>query len=287
MQQTDGVTSAVPEFELSGPAASPSALLRTVWQHRRLVVVLASKDFYVRYRRTRLGMLWAIALPVTQALVLAAVFSHLVPGVSGRTGTGGVPYALFVFAGMVPWAFFSTAFTAGGTSLVDGASLAQRIYFPRMVLPLVAVTTALFPFAATTLVLLVMAVVLGPGLSAATLWLVPGAVLATLLAATLSVLVSAAQVYLRDLRFAVSAAMTVLFYLTPVIYPVARVPENLQHLVTALPMAGCVELFRAGFGAEDAHWGRAVLATVCWVLVAGAGGLLLHSRRDRVLTDLL
>ena len=274
-------------FELSGPGTPPGELLRSLWASRSLVGVLARKDFFVRYRRTRLGLLWAIALPVIQAVVLAIVFASLVPGARGLPGDAGTPYSVFVFAGMVPWSFFSTAFQAGATSVVDGANLAQRIYFPRLVLPLVAVTTALYPLGATLLVLLAMIVGLGPGLALHTLWVLPGAALCLALSLALSLLFSAAQVYLRDLRFAVSSGMTVLFYLTPVIYPISRVPRKLTHVVELLPAAGPVELFRKAVGAADLHVWRSVVASLVWTLVAGTAGLVLHSRRDRVLTDLL
>lgn len=274
-------------FTLSGPGTPVAELLRSLWASRTLVGVLARKDFFVRYRRTRLGLLWAIALPLIQAVVLAVVFSNLVPG-SGTSHRGThTPYSVFVFAGMVPWSFFSSAFLAGATSVVDGSNLAQRIYFPRMVLPLVAVTTAVFPLVATLLVLLAMIIGLGPGLGLATLWMLPGVALVIALCLALSLVFSAAQVYLRDLRFAVSSGMTILFYLTPIIYPVSRVPEALRPVVELLPAAGPVELFRRAVGSADPGIWRSVIASLVWTLVAGAAGLVLHSKRDRVLADQL
>lgn len=274
-------------FTLSGPGTPLRELLRSLWSSRTLIGVLARKDFFVRYRRTRLGLVWAIALPLIQAVVLTVVFSNLVPGGRGSQADPHTPYSVFVFAGMVPWSFFSSAFLAGATAVVDGANLAQRIYFPRMVLPLVAVTTAIFPLVATLLVLLAMIVGLGPGLALSTLWVLPGIALGVLLCLALSLVFSAAQVYLRDLRFAVSSGMTVLFYLTPVIYPVSRVPHELRLLVELLPAAGPVELFRKAVGSADAGLWRSVVASLVWIVVAGAAGLALHSKRDRVLADLL
>jgi lipopolysaccharide transport system permease protein len=282
-----GAHNAVPELVLTGPGTPPAVLLRSLWQARALVGVLARKDFFVRYRRTRLGLLWAVALPVAQAVVLAAVFSTLVTGTGATSGGDGTPYAVFVFAGMVPWTFFSSALSAGATSVVDGSSLAQRIYFPRLVLPLVAVTSAVFPLTATLFVLLGLIAALGPGLGLATLWVIAGAGLAMLLALGLSLVLSAAQVYLRDLRFAVAAGTTILFYATPVIYPLSRAPESLRGLISVLPAAGPVELFRYAVGAADPTLWRSVVASALWALAAGAAGFVFHCRRDRVLADLL
>lgn len=286
------VTSVPPAvgFRLTGPGTPLGVLLSELWASRRLVGVLARKDFLVRYRRTRLGLLWVVAVPLVQAAVLAVVFSSVVPrgttigsGGSGRLGS----YAVFVLAGMVPWAFFSTALPAASTSVTDSSNLAQRIYFPRLVLPLVAVLTACYPLLATLVVFLVAALALGPGLQLALLWVLPGSLLVVLLVAGLGLFLSAAQVYVRDLRFAVTAGLTVLFYLTPVIYPIARAPHRAHDVIRALPAAGPVELFHRSVGAADPLMWRSVLASAVWTAVFATAGLVLHCRRDRVLADLL
>lgn len=275
-------------FRLTGPGTPVRLLLSELWGSRRLIGVLARKDFLVRYRRTRLGLVWAVAVPLVQAAVLAVVFSTVVPRGASASGLGGLrSYAVFVLAGMVPWAFFSTALPAASTSVTDSANLAQRIYFPRLVLPLVAVATACYPLATTLGVFVVLALALGPGLDAALLWMVPGVLLVILLVTGLGAFLSAAQVYLRDLRFAVGAGLTVLFYLTPVIYPIARAPRAVRDVVRAMPGTGPVELFHRSVGAADPLMWRSVLASVVWTVAFGAAGLVLHSRRDRVLADLL
>ncbi len=282
------MTAPAPGFCLTGPSTPVAGLLREVWASRRLVGVLARKDFLVRYRRTRLGLIWAVAVPLVQAAVLAVVFSSVLPQVTTSSGSGRLgSYAVFVLSGMVPWAFVSGALPAASTSIADSANLAQRIYFPRLVLPLVAVVTACYPLLATLAVFLPVALVLGPGVQPELLWVLPGSALAVLLVLGLSLLLSAAQVYLRDLRFVVSAGLTVLFYLTPVIYPLQRAPQVVHDLIRVLPVSGPVELFHRSVGAADPLMWRSVLASVVWITVFGAAGLVLHSRRDRVLADLL
>lgn len=276
-------------FELTGPGTSPRQLLRELWASRRLIGVLARKDFLVRYRRTSLGLIWAVVLPAVQAIVLAVVFSHLIGSrrLGGVTGGPTTAYGVFIFAGMVPWSFFSAALSAGSTSVVDGTGLARRIYFPRVVLPLVAVLTAVYPLVITAVILLVMEGALGPTPGLRTLWMIPGAVLVIALAAALSAFLSAAHVYVRDLRYAVQAALLMLFYITPIIYPADRLPVSIRHVVMALPTAGPVELFRRSIGAADDHWWKYVLGSVIWLVVVGTAGFVLHCRRDRVLTDRL
>jgi ABC-type polysaccharide/polyol phosphate export permease len=277
-------------FELTGPGTPPGMLLREIWESRQLIGVLARKDFLVKYRRTSLGLVWAVALPAIQAVVLAVVFSHLIGATHGLGGVSGgrtTAYGVFIFAGMVPWSFFNAAFSAGATSVVDGTGLARRIYFPRAVLPLISVVTALFPLAITAVILLAMEVILGPEPGWRTFWMVPGLLLVTVLAASLSVFVSAAHVYVRDLRYAVSAGLIMLFYATPVIYPVDRLPDSVRTLVQLLPTAGPVELFRKSIGAADSQWWVYVVSSLVWTVVVGVAGFVLHCRRDRVLADRL
>src|SRR3954451_13106253 len=152
-------------FELTGPGTAPRQLLREIWTSRRLIGVLARKDFLVKYRRTALGLIWAVALPAIQALVLAVVFSHLIGSTHGLGGVSGGPttaYGVFIFAAMVPWSFFNAAFAAGATSVVDGTGLARRVCFPRVPPPLISVVTSMFPLIITVAILLVMEIVLGP-----------------------------------------------------------------------------------------------------------------------------
>lgn len=277
-------------FELTGPGTSPRLLLREIWASRRLIGVLARKDFLVKYRRTSLGLIWAVALPALQAIVLTIVFSHILGRTRGLGGVSGgrtTAYGVFIFAGMVPWSFFAAAFSAGATSVVDGTGLARRIYFPRAVLPLISVVTAMFPLVITSVILLVMEVILGPEPGLRTLWMLPGMLLVVALAASLSLFVSAAHVYIRDLRYAVAASVLMLFYITPVIYPADRLPLSIRHVVEVLPTAGPVELFRRSIGGADGQWWIFVVSSAIWVLVVGVAGFVLHCRRDRVLADRL
>jgi ABC-type polysaccharide/polyol phosphate export permease len=277
-------------FELTGPGTTPGLLVRELWASRRLIGVLARKDFLVRYRRTSLGLIWAVVLPAVQAIVLAVVFSHVIGATHRLGGVSGGPttaYGVFIFAAMVPWSFFNAALAAGSTSVVDGTGLARRIYFPRVVLPLVAVGTAVYPLVITAIILLGMEGILGPEPGVRTLWMIPGAVLVIALAVALSAFISAAHVYIRDLRYAVQAALLMLFYITPVIYPADRLPLSIRHVVMALPTAGPVELFRRSIGAADQQWWKYVVGSLVWLVVVGLAGFVLHCRRDRVLTDRL
>lgn len=267
-------------FVLTATPAPTSTLLRDTWRSRDLIAILARKDFYVRYRRATFGLLWAAALPLLQAIVLAFVVSKFARFDTGRN------YAVFVLSGTVAWAAFSGILSTGSTSVVDGSGLSTKIYFPRMVLPLASVVTAAYGFVISVAVLVLTTFATGVGLGPRTLLLVPGLLLSLVLASGFALVLSALHVYFRDIRYLVQAALLVWLYLTPVIYPLSAIGAA-RPFIEANPVTGVVELFRAATVGADPGWGVALIWTSGWcaaLLVAGVG---VHRRHDRVLVDLL
>jgi len=268
-------------FVLEGELTPLRQLGRELWQSRELMGILARKDFYVRYRRASLGLLWAVGLPLFQALVLAVVFSRVV---RVHTGTN---FAVFVLIGMVGWTYFSNTLSAASTSIVEGSGLSTRIYFPRAVLPLVSVIANLYGYVITMVITLVICPFLGVGLGLHTLWIVPGTALAVALTAGACLVTSALHVYFRDIRYIVTAAVIGWFYLTPVFYPLRLVHGLLRVVVLANPLTGVVELLRLGTAGADHGWDLSVLLTLAWTASLLAFGASLHRRFNRVFTDLL
>ena len=162
-------------FELWGESGPLRDLLVDTWRSRDLITTLARKDFLVRYRRASFGVLWALALPLFQAAVLALV----VPKFAHFTTPGS--YITFVFAGTVAWAFFLATVTQGSTSIVDNQGVTTRVYFPRVVLPLAAVLSNLYSFVPTLAILVVMTVVTG-GFGPQLLIIVPASLRPSLIA---------------------------------------------------------------------------------------------------------
>lgn len=268
-------------FTHDGRPASLKNLLAQTWAARRLVVMLSRKDFLVRYRRASLGMAWAVGLPLIQAAVLSVVFSRIV-----RFEMDG-HYPTFLFGGILPWTFFASVIGAGTTSIVDGSSLATKVYFPRLVLPLVVIGTELYGFLPGLAVLVGMVLVFPADLGLHTLWLLPGAVAMLALSASVALVLSAAYVYFRDLRYLVQAALLVWFWGSPVVYPLDRAPGALRSVIEVNPVSGVLELFRAGTVGAPEGWEVTVGWTVGWIVVLTAVGLSLHRRLDRVFVDLL
>jgi len=269
-------------FELSGETGRLRLLLADTWKSRSLLWMLARKDFFVRYRRASLGVFWAAGLPLLQLIVLAVVFSRVVRIHSQ------VNYVTLVFAGLVPWTFFSTALASASTAIVDGADLSTKVYFPRAVLPLVSVGSAAYGLGINVVLLVAVAAFEGVPIRASFLLLVPAAALVGLLTAAFALVLSALHVYFRDVRYVVQAAMAVWFYATPVFYPFRLAQSHgLAGLLSVNPMAGVVQVFRAAVTGTDGALGLPLWWTGGWIAALFLAAALLYRRYDRVFVDLL
>lgn len=266
-------------FELRGESTPLRPLIRDLWRSRDLIRILARKDFFVRYRRASFGIVWAVGLPLVQAVVLAVVLSRI-----ARFDTA-LDFPVFVFAGVLPWTTFSAAVVAGSTSIVEGQAVATRIYFPRAALPLVAVMSSLYGFAPGLAILIAMAAIFGAPLGAHLLLLIPASLLLAALAAGFALLLAGLEVYFRDVRHIVGALTMPWFWASAVFYPLDRIGD-LARWIELNPAVGMIQLFRASLGGGG-EWTRAALISVAWVAGLVAGAAVLHRRFDRVFVDLL
>jgi lipopolysaccharide transport system permease protein len=270
--------------------AAPASLRQMAGDLRRsssLIMILARKDFYVRYRRASLGLFWAVGLPLIQTATLALVFSQV------RTfQISGVPYPVFIFSGMLPWTYFASTFTIASTSVVDNANLSNKIYFPRSVLPIVTIVSGLYGFTISLVLLLGAALVYDVGIGPEILVLVPAVALLVLITLGFSLVCTALHVYFRDLRYIVQATVGAWFYITPVVYNIGSrtLSDTARAIVRYNPMTGVIELFRyAVLGSDglDPGWETSVVISCATAAVLLVVAVVLHRRYDRVFSDLL
>lgn len=255
-----------------------------MWHHADVLGALAAKDFKTRYKRASFGMLWAVALPLLQSFVLAFVFSRV--GKFGRE-IGDVGFAAYVLSGMVAYAYFSGSLLSAATSVVDGAGLAEKVWFPRAVLVLVPILSNFVGFGVSTVLALALAPALGGHLSATTLLIVPGAALLVCFTSAIGLVLSALYVYFRDVKFIVQAAMLVWLYATPVIYDPASLLGQSAGWLDLNPLTGIVGLFHAAVGVEGVPLLRPVLVSVGYTVLLGVAGIDAHRRHDRLFVDQL
>lgn len=253
------------------PSKSWAAInISDLWVYRELLYFLVWRDVKVRYKQTALGVLWVIIQPLLTMLVFTLLFGRLA-GFDARTG--GLPYPIFAFAGLLPWTFFATAVTNSGNSLVGSAHLISKIYFPRMIIPAATVAAALvdltFSFAVLAALMLYYRVAVTWGILLLPLLVV----LVTIFALSVGMLLSAVNVKYRDIRHVLPFLLQIWMFASPVIYPATMLPERLRWVLALNPMTGIIEGFRASlFGRKEMEWGvlafSAVITAVLFIYSA-------------------
>lgn len=213
---------------------------RELWEGRELLYYLVLRDVKVRYKQTVLGVAWAVLQPVFTMIVFTVIFGRF-----AKVPSDGLPYSVFVFAGLLPWTFFSNNITQASQSLLNQQSLLTKIYLPRLFIPASAIGSGLVDLAVSFAVFVVLMaydrVPIGWGVL-----IVPLLVILTA-AASLGVglFLAALIVTYRDFRYVVGFLVQSWMYLSPVIYPVSLVPAKWQPLLALNPMAGIIDGFRS------------------------------------------
>lgn len=248
--------------------------------HRDVMVALARKDFQTRYKRASLGLAWVVVLPAVQAGVMAFIFSRVV-----RFDTES-SYSAYVMSGILAWSYFAATVTAGTTAVVDNANLAEKVWFPRIVVVAVPAIANLVGLVVSFVLLVMLLPLLGADLGAHTALLLPGLAMVVALAASSSAVLSALHVYFRDTKFLVQATIVVWIYLTPIVYP-ASVLGRWRPLVDFNPLTGAIEVLHLGATGRWTGNGRALAVSLLAIVVLGVVGLAVHRRHDRRFIDLL
>jgi lipopolysaccharide transport system permease protein len=286
-------TTDIDEPERRGPARSfpltiepPSGWhlldVRELWQYRELVYFLIWRDLKVRYKQTVIGGAWAVLQPFATMVVFSVVFGRLI-----NVPSDGVPYPVFSYAALLPWTFFATGLTRAGNSLIQDPNLLSKIYFPRLVLPLAAVSSMLVDFAVAFVILIGLMLYYGlvPGLAVLTLPLL--LLLAYLTALTMSLWLSASNVKYRDITYVIPVLVQFWLFLTPVAYPSSLIPESWRLLYSLNPMTGVVEGFRWALLGTGTATGSMVFVSTGAVLLLAVTGLLYFRRMERQFADVV
>ena len=234
------------------PSSSWVALnLRDLWAYRELLYFLTWRDVKVRYKQTVLGVVWALLQPLLTMLISTLIFGRL-GGFGARTG--GIPYPIFAYAGLLPWTFFSNAITASGNSLVGSANLITKVYFPRMIIPGAAVAAGLVDFFIAFVLLLGLMLYYRVSLTW-NLLLFPALVFLTALLATgVGMWLSALNVKYRDIRFALPFIVQLWMFLSPVFYPSNVLPEKYRWAFALNPLTGIIDAYRSSLFGRPIDW---------------------------------
>lgn len=214
--------------------------IKEVWKYREIITFLSWKDIIVRYKQTILGVLWAVFQPVFSMIIMTFIFG----GLAKMPSEHGVPYAIMVYSALLPWNFFSSAFSGVSNSLTSNAHLIKKIYFPRLTLPISSVVTAFVDFAISFMVLIVI-MVFSRYIPPIRVLIFPCFVLlAFIIALGFGLFFSTLNVKYRDIRYIVPIVLQFGMYLSPVAYTSSVIPENLRLIYSLNPLVGVIEGFR-------------------------------------------
>ena len=212
---------------------------RDLWRYRELFFFLAWRDLLVRYKQTVIGVAWALLRPFLTMLVLTLVFSKF-----AKLPSEGVPYPILVFAALLPWQFFSNAFTEAGNSLISNANMISKVYFPRLVIPASAVIVSFVDFLISGIILIGLMLWYGfmPDWRLLTLPLFIFVAFAAAMGAGLWI--AALNVKYRDFRYIIPFVVQFGLYVSPVGFSSTIVPEHWRVLYSLNPMVGVIDGFR-------------------------------------------
>ena len=211
-----------------------------LWRYRELFIILAWRDVSVRYKQTMIGILWALLRPLLTMVVFTVIFGRI----AKLPSDGTAPYALMVFAAMLPWTLFSNALSEASNSLVNNANLIGKVYFPRLIIPTATLVTAFIDFLISFVILIGM-MVYYQFIPEWQVMLLPAFIILALLASLGPGLwITALNVKYRDFRYVIPFVVQFGLYISPVGFSSAVIPEKWRILYSANPMVGVIDGFR-------------------------------------------
>jgi lipopolysaccharide transport system permease protein len=263
--------------------------LRDLWTYRELVYFMTWRDLKVRYKQTVLGVLWAILQPFLQMVVISIFFGYL----AGMPTDNGIPYPIFTYVALLPFTLFTKALNDASRSLVGHQNMVSKIYFPRMILPLSSVLGGVVDFALAFIVLIGLMIYYSfTGgfhffINAAWLWLPFFILLALVTALGVALWLSALYVQYRDVGYILPFLAETWKFISPVVYPSSKIPEQWQMLYSINPMVGVINGFRWALLGAPSPIGMGLLVSTTVAIILLATGWIYFRRMERTFADLI
>lgn len=254
-----------------------------LWRYRELFYFLAWRDILVRYKQTAVGILWAVLRPLLTMVVFTVVFGKL-----GKFPSEGTPYAIMVFAAMLPWQFFANSLTEASNSLIGNANLISKVYFPRLIVPSSAVITSFVDFLVSGVIMVGLMVWYRfvPGWHIITLPLFIAIAFAA--AMGMGLWLTALNVKYRDFRYIVPFIVQFGLYISPVGFSSSIVPEKWRLLYSLNPMVGVIDGFRwAILGGNTRIYWPGFIVSNCLVLFFLLTGVWYFRRTEKNFADVI
>ena len=266
------------------PESAPSSLrLGELWAYRELLGLFAWRDVTVRYKQSVLGILWALLTPLVTVVLFSLIFGRL-----ANIPSDGIPYPIFCYAGLLPWLFFAQSVQRATASMVAERNLLTKVYFPRLIVPVAATLAPLVDLAIASTILAAMMAWYHLVPNAHAFYLVPLCLLwAWLVAVGVGALLSALNVYFRDVGQMIPFLIQVWMYASPVVYPTSLLPGDLRWVHALNPIVGVIDGLRFALLSRGELPGSSILVSLSVSVVLVAVGIACFARMERSFSDVV
>ena len=262
------------------PGRTAAHYWRDLWRYRELMSFLAWRDITVRYKQTAIGIAWAVLRPALTLLVFVA-FRRM-----AGLQQSAVPDVVLVLAAVLPWQFFASALSESSGSLIGNTGLISKVYFPRLIIPIAAIATALVDFLVTLVLLALLMVWYGVAPDVRLLALPAFVLLAGVLSLGLGLLLAALTVSYRDFRYVVPFLVQMGLFVSPVAFATSQVPERWRSLYALNPLVGIIDGFRWSIlGGRTPLDPTVLVSSVLIALVALMAGTWYFRKTERGFAD--
>lgn len=252
-----------------------------LWSYRELLYFLMWRDIKVRYKQTVFGVAWVVMQPLLMTIIFTVFLGRL-----ARVPSDNIPYALFAYAGLLPWTFFSSAVSTTGNSLVGNAHLITKVYFPRIIIPTATIGARLVDFGISFLIMFGLMIYYRVEPTWHLVMLLPLVVLITLLALGFGMWTSALNVKYRDIGMALPVLIQLWMFASPIVYPASLVPPDWRWAYALNPLVGIMEGFRSALFGLRFNWTALAISTVI-TLVLLVYSAYAFRRREKTFADIV
>ena len=255
--------------------------IRELFQYRDLAYYLVWRDITVMYAQTILGFSWAIIQPLMQIVIFSIIFGKV-----AKISTEGIPYVLFSTVAIIPWTYMSTSMTQSSQSLVSQQGMLGKIYFPRLIFPLVGIFSKLVNFTISILLLASVMIYYQVHPTWNLLYFPLFVFMMMCIPAGLGMWLSALAIRYRDVRFALQYVIQLLMYSAPIVYSASSIPDAYRFIYSLNPIVGVIEGFRACLLGTDMPW-IFIVPGIFTALVLLISGAYYFKRMERIFVDVI
>lgn len=271
----------VPTIVIKPPRKWVPIEFKEIWSYRELLMSFTIRDIKIRYKQTALGFLWVIIQPLFMVFIFSFFFGGL-----AKIPSDGIPYPLFVLAGLLPWTLFAEGLTRSTTSMITNAQIMTKVYFPRLIMPISGILSPLVDFIVSLFLLAIFMVYYGVIPTLNVVFLPLFILLAIVTSLGVGLWLSALNVKYRDFQYTVPFIIQLWMFASPVVYPASLLPQSMRFLYGLNPMAGVIEGFRwALLGTEMP--GIMILVSTGVVILLLISGMFYFRRMEQYYADIV